>query len=432
MSNNVAVRLKLASRAAIGAPLGFVSVSAGWAGLGRVMLILERYGDPFRFCFVRCESTNFAVIPTTDFLIGLFPQINPISDVLDVTHDNGCRATGKRFIDDGAANLVFNVAGNALVLGFHAAFGPDQLLIAAASFVLAGNSLIDFSQPLGMALLFMATLTASNDRGAVFITNDGGVNLAKVYADHVVTQRCFGLFAILNNDMPSVAAGLLIENKPRFLHFQDAMQMDGQSNFNAILPLPIRQPYNTVDQLDRRVLPDGCPKLLATPRKVSIDPSLAQRPSRFASLKEALLGRVNRMGVHGRVLNRRANIAQARKRLLFEPQPFLLEQSPVAANDPAVNPTTGEIETIGGLSVKMTGKNVRSDHFSSCSTFANLRTAISTISAWDTPSFSASSLMSAIASGVKRKLVAVLFAMQGLYRIARYMSSLTAFNSAKA
>lgn len=104
----------------------------------------------------------------------------------------------------------------------------------------------------------------------------------------------------------------------------------------------------------------------------------------------------------------------------------------MTANNPAVDPTTSQVEAIADFLIQFAGYNLRADHLLSCSAFASLRTAISTISAWDTPSFFANSLINAIASGVRRKLVASLFAILGIVPHYELQFRSLDHNSAKA
>ena len=155
LTNHIAVRLKPTRRAAVIAPLWFVSIPAGWTSLGGVALILQDNCDPFGLRFVLYEFSDLTMIPTTDFLVGLLAQINAVGNIFDVAqHDSAC-APSEGFIHDRATNLMFHIVGNPIMLGLHSGLGTHQLFIAATAFLFLGKVGAQLCQPLGVALLFV-------------------------------------------------------------------------------------------------------------------------------------------------------------------------------------------------------------------------------------------------------------------------------------
>ena len=89
LSNYISVRLKPAGRAAIIAPPGFMSMSATWTSLTTVGFVLQFNGYSFGYGLVLREGANLTVIPSTNFLIDLLAQVDPIGYVPHVTYNDG-------------------------------------------------------------------------------------------------------------------------------------------------------------------------------------------------------------------------------------------------------------------------------------------------------------------------------------------------------
>jgi hypothetical protein len=130
LPHDIAMRLKPAGRAAVDAPPRFVSRSALWigAGLAAVVLVLEDDHDPFRLGLVLHQLANLAVIPTADLLVRLFGEVDAIGHIAHIADDDGIGFPLDGDLDNSAADLVFHIAHDALVLGLHAGAGAQELL----------------------------------------------------------------------------------------------------------------------------------------------------------------------------------------------------------------------------------------------------------------------------------------------------------------
>lgn len=140
LTNNIAVRLKPTRRAAVIAPLRFMSVPAIGTSLGGVPFVLQHDGDPFRFCFVLNELSDLTVIPSADFLVRLLAERYFIGNVFNIAHNDSACIALNGDADNLATDLVRHIGDHPFVMGFHPRLGPNKSLVAAATSLLSGNS----------------------------------------------------------------------------------------------------------------------------------------------------------------------------------------------------------------------------------------------------------------------------------------------------
>lgn len=344
LSHDIAVRLKATERAAKDAPSWFVSLATIRTSLAGVMFVYEDDGDAHRVGLVLGHFADFAMRPTADLLVGLLAERRSIGHSADVAHRNRAGLSLDRHIDNGPADLVFDVADNTRVVRFHAGLGAHEFLVALRAFNLTADGAVDSSQALGVSLRFVATFTAQNERGLDFIANGGWVDFAQIDRDGIRTIRLLGLLSVFDHNMPHIAAGTFVVDQPYFLKAQDGWKVRRQGDSDLGVSHPVGQFQSSSDVLDRRVFPHCRAELLRPVRILSLRIDLLCCLRRLTRLIEALLGRINAVRVQRRFGEK---VAQARPRFLGQPDTFLAHDAPVRHQNARVDATACQIERIG-------------------------------------------------------------------------------------
>jgi len=297
LTDHIAMRLKPTRRATIVAPSWFVAPLAGGASLRTIPLFDQLDGDPFGFSFVLDKFSDLAMVPTADFLIGLFTQVHAIGNISHIADYDFVSFVRNGNIYDSATNLVFDIAHDPLVLGLHPGLRAQQPPVATAAFFLSRQRFLYLCQPFGMALLLVAPFSTGDDRGLSFVAYNGRVYLAQINRYDVVPRRGLGLFAVFNDDMPMVTTCFPIVDKAHLQDAQDILKMDRQSDLDFGIAPTICEGEFVAGALDCRAKPEGRTEFLWPVREPGVDTSLPQCPGRGAGIVETVLCSINGMGV---------------------------------------------------------------------------------------------------------------------------------------
>ncbi len=194
-----------------------------------------------------------------------------------------------------------------------------------------------------MTLCCVATFAAQDERGRLLVTDHCWVDFAQVYRHRVLTGRWLGQMAVLNHDMPHVAAGAFVVDQPHFLETQNRWKVCWQGNADLWVSQPVRQFKHAAIEFDRRILPDSCAKLLGPMWIPGLRVESLGCLRRLARPVKALLSRINRVRVQGRLND---TVAQARSGFLREPDAFLADHAPVSHQQARIDATACQSERI--------------------------------------------------------------------------------------
>ncbi len=159
--------------------------------------------------------------------------------------------------------------------------------------------------------------------------------------------------------------------------------MEGDREGALRVPRPVRHLQDVAPPLDRRVLPDRGAELLGMVRELGLgEAGLARRPGRRAGFVEALLSRVDRVGVHPGVGPR---VAPPRTGLLGEPEVLPAHESPVRHQDARVDYAARPVQVVGPGPRQAARKDVRANQRLSPCSFADWRIMASRMAVFVVP-----------------------------------------------
>src|SRR5258705_2734229 len=116
LSHDITVRLKATGRAAVNAPPGFVSIAAIGASLAGVVFVYQNDGDAYGLSLVFNQLADFAMTPAANLLVGFLAKCHTIGNILDIPDNDGAGFAFDCHIDNGTANLAFDVVDLTLML----------------------------------------------------------------------------------------------------------------------------------------------------------------------------------------------------------------------------------------------------------------------------------------------------------------------------
>ena len=201
LPSDVAVSLKTAGRAAEVAPPGLVAVTARRAGLARVLLVHQRDLHPLGGCLVRDGGADLAVVPAAHPAVVDLAFLAAVGDIPDVADGDRLSLAFDRRVHNGAADLVLDVAQDALVLGLHADLGPHEPPVSSGTLLLARDGLRHLAQPPGVSLALRPPLPAGDDRGHGLIADHGGMDLAEIDRHDIRARGLLRLLAVFDNQV---------------------------------------------------------------------------------------------------------------------------------------------------------------------------------------------------------------------------------------
>src|SRR6266511_5008882 len=219
LPHHVAVRAETTLPAGIHPAAWFVPLPAIWTGLGRVVLIDQLDGDPFRFRLKGDVLADLAVVPLRGLLVMLLPMIDAIGNVSHITDHDPLHLPFNRNRNNGPADLVLHVAHDLLMLCAHPAPGFFQAPVPTTPLLLPAERLTQFCQPFRVALLLMPPLPTGDDDGLLLIAHNRRMDLTEIDRDDVCSWWRFRLLTVLDNQVPGVAVSTLVVNQA---DFQDA------------------------------------------------------------------------------------------------------------------------------------------------------------------------------------------------------------------
>ena len=245
-ANPIAMRSKTASRAAIHTPLGFIALQApgpvqqrartGLAGRG---FFDQGNGNPSCRRLVGDVRSLPSVRPQANLLLALRIQSLPIRHVSYISNDERADLALPRPVHHRAADLVFHIAGAALLLRQETTLAPLEATKGARPSPFARLFRTQLGETLGGVLRIGTQRAAGEDDGFLAIREGSRMNLPQVHRCGVGPLRCgCWLRAIFNGHMPGIVPGGPV---PHQTHFQESSrrqreQIGGQPDLDGIRP----------------------------------------------------------------------------------------------------------------------------------------------------------------------------------------------------
>jgi hypothetical protein len=333
------------------------------------MLIRGSNPDSFRFGLVFKVLSDLAVIPLADLLIGLFGEIHALGCISSISHGDGIGFALDGNINNGPADLVLDVPHDPFVLSLESHPNPAQFLVPARAVLCPGKSPVDSSKALVVSLLFVAKFAASDDNCFLLIPYNSGVDFPEIDGHDVVSRRFFRLSAVLNDDVPEVLPGSLLENETHFEESQGVFEIFGQPDFDLAVSPAVGENQHATFILDGRVLPDGSAESLPPVRKPGIrDSGFTRLPGGFAGFVKTLLGGIYRVSVQdGSLLKEIVDPLCSTGR---NPDSLLAVCAPVIYANTGINTPGLHVKSVTYRFWKITGDDVSADHcFPCCSMY---------------------------------------------------------------
>jgi len=354
---------KTASRAAIGAPLGFRAVTTLRTGLAGVGFRAKYDAHPLRLSFIGNVLSLPSMRPHVNFLLAFCVQAFAIGYVAHIPDHHGTDVALLRPRDDRTARLMLHVPRPAFLLRQKATLAALEPPPGPGTSLLAGLFGAYLTQALGGALRIGTQGTAGDDDGFLSVGDGGRVNLSEVYRRRVVSWQRFWLQPILHDDMPDVVPCGPVPHQPRFQEgcLGKREQVVRQTYRNRSQPSRPCQQQISALPTDAGALPNrGAPTLL--PVRVLGDQSSGFTGfGRFTRLVEALLGRVSAVRVQGGWPAQR--IFQAFARLESQPHALLAIEPIVPGEHVTVDTPALAVQGVGLVFGQRAGKCDRSQHW---------------------------------------------------------------------
>lgn len=361
---HIAVRAETTPTAGIVPAAWFVSASTIWTGLGRVVLIDQLHRDAFGLGLVGDELAKVAVVPLGRLLVVLLPMIDAIRDIPHITNRDRASLLLDRRIHHRPTDLVLHIAHDALMPGAHAGPGSTQALVSPAALPLGAECLAQFRQAFGMTLLLVPPLATGDDRGLLLVAHNRGMDFAQIDRNNVRSRRHFRLFAVLDDEVPSVAVGAPVVDQSHFQHTQHVPEVLWQQDDDRRQRPRTRKQEGIPLAADTALLPDG----RAPPRTLMwvLRAMLAIGPRRLARFVKAFLGRVLGVCVQQRWIVAREVVVQPHSGELRQPvaraSAALAIDAVVSDECLGIDRAASPIERIGLSAIEMAVDDVCSDH----------------------------------------------------------------------
>ncbi len=188
----------------------FVPTAALGAGLAVVVFSLKHQPDTFLLGFVLDIGTDFAVAPAADLLVVACPMVDAISDMPDITQDDGTSLAFHGDIDKSATDFVLHIAQDTRMFGLHPRPGTEQAVMPSGAFCGTTEGVRERGESFVMALLLMPSCPTGDERGFCCVAYHGGMDLPQIDTDDVGAWCSLGLSSVFDDHMPSITTRFLV------------------------------------------------------------------------------------------------------------------------------------------------------------------------------------------------------------------------------